>query len=215
MKKIWLQWTRCHFIWCRKIHLVTLLSKLNWLRFSIISGLNFNELRIDCNPVESSWDSCKRCGGSSPPVMDRSDPLPCRLQTPSPSVDICHLFQQHSPTPTPELPQSQCNYDSSSTSHRVTLHPLLACPSSAEKSSGVPISLSPHLFSSPFSYALIWGRHRLLGYLSSGKMSGNPCLSHGSPFVTAMPGHSHWDPLSSCSSGEWGTRPLLSSPYTS
>lgn len=109
------------------------------------------------------------------------------------------------PPPKPQnFHQPQCNYDSSSTSHRVTLHPLLACPSSAEKSSGVPNSLFPHLFSSPFSYTLIWGMHRPLGYLSSGKISGNPRLSHGSHLATAMPGHSQWDALSPVCLGSEG-----------
>lgn len=94
------------------------------------------------------------------------------------------------PPPNPRIATSHSVTMTHPAPARVTLHPLLACPSSAEKSSGVPVSLFSHLFSSPFSYTLIWGRHRPLGYLSSGKVSGNPRLSHVNHLVTAMPGHS-------------------------
>lgn len=60
--------------------------------------------------------------------MYRSDPLPLSHPLLASSV-ICSISTTPPPSPKPQnCHQPQRHYDSSSTSHRVTLHPLLACP---------------------------------------------------------------------------------------
>lgn len=75
----------------------------------------------------------------------------CPLLTSSVICPIRSPWYHHRP---------RCNRDSSSPSLRVTPRPLLACPSSAETSAGVSISLPPLILLHLLRYAPLWGRQR-------------------------------------------------------